>query len=571
MEALPPSSTNGNDHSAKCIVHSRSIEVPPVDLLTYAFEREREFDQGRKLYIDAEDVTLALTGPQVINNVKQLIAGLKAAGVAKGDSVFYTCLYFAIIGSGAVYTGANPGHTVFELTHFFSLCETRVVITVPDYLEAAKEACQALPNSNIKIFVLDEAAQSELLKSRGELDAAILPPTAVEDVVAPLSCAGSPSVTSLLSHGFSDWMRINNEQTARDTTACMFPTSGTTGLPKLCRLSHYSEVAKDIAIQSEGKDYEVKTLMTLPLFHIFGAALVHINPLRRGEPVYILPRFDLKKFANAIQEHSITDTATTPLIVLNMLKSGLPLSDLLSSLRFIWCGSSPIDAAVLNKFYEVLSPRAIVTGLWGMSEIGGLTFFKFPERDTTGSVGRLSPGATIKLIDDMGNIITTENTPGEAWARSPQVMASYYKNTVATSDMIQDGWLCTGDICYVSSGKWYVIGRKKELIKVSGWQVAPAELEAVLLSHPKIMDAAVLGVKTVDNEMPRAFVVRMPTVGDADSEGGLGEAEVRTFMGERLAKYKSLHGGIVFLDAIPKNDMGKTQKTKLIEMYQYVA
>ncbi|RDW58424.1 hypothetical protein BP5796_12354 [Coleophoma crateriformis] len=167
-------------------------------------------------------------------------------------------------------------------------------------------------------------------------------------------------------------------------------------------------------------------------------------------------------------------------------------------------------------------------------------FFKFPERDTTGSVGRLTSGAMIKLIGDMGNIITIENTPSEAWTCSPQVMASYCKNTAATSDMIQDGRLCAGGICDVSSGKY-------------GWQVAPAELEAVLLSHSKIMDAAVVGVKMVDNEMPRAFVVRMPTVGDADGEGGLGEAEVRVFIGERLAKYKSLNGGIVFLDAIPKN------------------
>jgi acyl-CoA synthetase (AMP-forming)/AMP-acid ligase II len=170
----------------------------------------------------------------------------------------------------------------------------------------------------------------------------------------------------------------------------------------------------------------------------------------------------------------------------------------------------------------------------------------------------------------LGNDITTDNTHGEAWVRSTQVMASYYKNLAATLDAMAGAWLRTGDICYVSSGKWYVVGRKKDLIKVSGWQVAPAELEAVLICHPKIFDAAVVGVQTGDNEAPRAFLVRIPRVGDANSEGDLGEAEVRTFMRERLAKYKSLDGGIVFVDAIPKNAMGKTEKKKLMEMYPYM-
>lgn len=170
---------------------------------------------------------------------------------------------------------------------------------------------------------------------------------------------------------------------------------------------------------------------------------------------------------------------------------------------------------------------------------------------------------TGRLVDDSGNDVTTENTHGEAWVRSTQVMTSYYKNPVATLDAMPGAWLRTGDIYYVSSSKWYVVDRKKDLIKVGGWQVAPAELEAVLICHPKIFDAAVVGVKTGDNEAPRTFLVRIPGVGDASSEGDLGDAEVRTFMRERLVKYKSLDGGIVFVDAILKNAMGKTEKNKL--------
>jgi acyl-CoA synthetase (AMP-forming)/AMP-acid ligase II len=193
-------------------------------------------------------------------------------------------------------------------------------------------------------------------------------------------------------------MRITDEKTARETTACLFPTSGTTGLPKLCQLSHHAEIAKSLSMLSEGKDYEVKTLVSVPLFHIFGAALVHVNVIRRGDPVYVMSRFDLKKYATAIQKYGITDTAVTPQMVVYLLKSGLPLKDMLSSLRYIWCDSAPIDAAVLDRFYGVLSPKAIITGLWGMSETRAQTFFKWPERDTTGSVGRLTPGTEIRYV-----------------------------------------------------------------------------------------------------------------------------------------------------------------------------
>jgi acyl-CoA synthetase (AMP-forming)/AMP-acid ligase II len=372
------------------------------------------------LYFDSEDDSLAMTGPQVVTSVKKLIAGLKVAGVKKGDCVclhmfnnvsisyfskislfltrlqhVYTCLYFAIIGSGAAYTGTNPAYTVFELSHRFELCTPQVVITVPDHLATVQAACKGVPDSKIKIFVLDEEAKTAL--AHVGLGEASVTKGLNGHCTAPEN-ENAPSVASLLAHGSSDWMRITDEKTARETTACLFPTSGTTGMPKLCRLSHHAEIAKNLSFQSEGKDYQVRTLVSVPLFHIFGAALVHVNAIRRGEPVYVMSRFDLKKYATAIQKYSITDTATTPLMVVYLLKSGLPLRELLSSLRYIWCGSAPIDAAVLNRFYEVLSPKAIITGLWGMSETGAQTFFKWPERDMTGSVGRLSPGTEIRCV-----------------------------------------------------------------------------------------------------------------------------------------------------------------------------
>ena len=154
-------------------------------------------------------------------------------------------------------------------------------------------------------------------------------------------------------------------------------------------------------------------------------------------------------------------------------------------------------------------------------------------------------------------------------------MTSYVSNPAATADMLSQttGWLRTGDICYVSAGKWFVVDRAKELIKVRGWQVAPAELEGVLVSHPGILDAAVVGVKKGDTEAPRAFVQRIKGRawrGVGEEGEGVTEEEIRAFMAERLAKFKTLDGGIVFVDQIPKNMTGKTVKKVLVEKYPYV-
>jgi acyl-CoA synthetase (AMP-forming)/AMP-acid ligase II len=170
-----------------------------------------------------------------------------------------------------------------------------------------------------------------------------------------------------------------------------------------------------------------------------------------------------------------------------------------------------------------------------------------------------------RLIDENGQIVTKDNVHGEVYVRGPQLMTSYVRNPSATADIISDGWLRTGDVCYVSEGKWFVVDRKKELIKVRGWQVAPAELEGVLVSHPKILDAAVVRVKFGDSEAPRAFILRAPGVKESD----LNEEDVRVFMAEKLAKFKALKGGIVFVKAIPKNMTGKTVKKTLTKMHPY--
>lgn len=167
-------------------------------------------------------------------------------------------------------------------------------------------------------------------------------------------------------------------------------------------------------------------------------------------------------------------------------------------------------------------------------------------------------------MDDAGNNITAYDVQGELCVRGPIIVPGYFENPEANAEAFKNGWFHTGDVAYCASGskKWHIVDRKKELIKVRGFQVAPPELEAVLLSHPQIIDAAVIGVYprgVGDGELPRAYVVRRPGADGAK----LTAAEVKSYLGGRLAKFKALDGGVVFVDAVPKNASGKILKKVL--------
>lgn len=222
-----------------------------------------------------------------------------------------------------------------------------------------------------------------------------------------------------------------------------------------------------------------------------------------------------------------------------------------------------MDPVTHVKFNALLNPEGALIHTWGMTETTCFgTWLYWPESDTTGSVGRLVPGLEAKLLDENGQEHRKYDTRGEMLIRGPSIIDSYFDNPAANAASFRDGWLCTGDIMYCDgkTKKWYIVDRKKELIKVRGFQVAPPELEAVLLSHPLIVDAAVIGVPIGQgDETPRAYVVRRP-----GAEGlTLTESEVRTYASERLAKYKRVDGGVVFVDSLPKTASGKYLKKQL--------
>jgi acyl-CoA synthetase (AMP-forming)/AMP-acid ligase II len=308
------------------------------------------------------------------------------------------------------------------------------------------------------------------------------------------------------------------------------------------------------------------------MFHAAIVPVAHTTPLRSGHASYVLRRFDLAAYLSTIQAFSVTELTLVPPLVLALLMSPLTKSYSLNSVRLISCGAAPLSKEAQSALKrDHCAPGCVFNQVWGMTETSCVaTMFPYTEPDDTGSVGRPIPNLDVKLVDDDGRDVSAYNVPGEICVRGPVVIPGYFENEAANREAFDgEGYLRTGDIGYVDgeTKKWYIIDRKKELIKVRGFQVAPPEVEGVLLRHPQIVDAAVIGVKGMpaqppELECPKAYVVRRP-----GAEGvKLTAEEVKQWCGARLAKYKELTGGVVFVDAIPKNASGKILKRILRDM-----
>jgi acyl-CoA synthetase (AMP-forming)/AMP-acid ligase II len=271
-----------------------------------------------------------------------------------------------------------------------------------------------------------------------------------------------------------------------------------------------------------------------------------------------MPRFDLEDFLRILQEQRITQAFLVPPIVLALAKHPMVDKYDLSSLSFIMSGAAPLDAS-LERACAARLACDVMQG-WGLTETSPVltTNAGAPQGPRPGSVGVLLPNTELRVVDPATDADLGRNDTGELVARGPQVMKGYLNNPAATAEMLDaDGWLRTGDLGHVDDdGYVYVVDRVKELIKYKGLQVAPAELEAVLLAHPEIADAAV--VRSPDEEageVPKAFVVaRTP----------LEAEEVMAFVAERVAPYKKVRR-VEFVDEIPRALSGKILRRVLIE------
>ncbi|KAK3208265.1 hypothetical protein GRF29_77g114393 [Pseudopithomyces chartarum] len=285
-----------------------------------------------------------------------------------------------------------------------------------------------------------------------------------------------------------------------------------------------------------------------------------------------MPRFELESFLANMERFRITELNMVPPMVIQIINSPLSRKYSLKAVRNGGCGAAPLAAEPQARMKALLSPNAVFNQVWGMSETSCIaTMIHYPEHDVTGSVGRFLPNHDAKLVDGEGRDITDYDVAGELCVRGPLVVKGYHNNDAANrSSFDREGYFHTGDVALRkrSNGLWYIVDRKKELIKVRGFQCAPAELEGVLLSHPDISDAGVIGIPAAGfgstvgeqgSEVPRAYVVKKHGT-------DLRESDVHRWMKDRLAGYKQLVGGVRFVDVIPKNASGKILKGELRAM-----
>ncbi|PYH65279.1 adenylate-forming enzyme AfeA [Aspergillus vadensis CBS 113365] len=439
--------------------------------------------------------------------------------------------------------GASPDSPPHELANVLELGRPSLIITTKQMLHAVLSVATSKGLGPEQICLFEELTITSFLES---------------NLRYRRQDAGTITLYDLLACGEEDWIKFDDETLAKTTPAAMYCTSGTSGLPKAAIISHQAVVSQHLNKHYE-VPYAIRRLVIVPVYHRFGA-LWHAFPIRQGEPAYFLQKFELNHFLDAVHSNRITDVFIVPAIVHLSLQSSRPVAELLSSLRMVGVSGAPIDTGSLQKFQGLLHKQATAAQSWGMTETGPVFVCRYGERVDKGSIGKLVGINEARLIDDEGMMITSDNCPGELYVRGTGLFSNYKGRDDGVD---ADGWFRTGDVAYRQNEYYYLFDRVKEIIKVQGNQVAPAEIEAVLSKHPGISDAAVLGVQSSDKstELPRAFVVKSPAF-----NAKLTADEVYQFAKSQLAGYKALDGGVVFVSDIPRTASGKILRAKLAQM-----
>ena len=505
------------------------VEIPVVSLPTYLFEHTDQWADKPALIDGPTNRTL--TYGQLTTAVKRTATGLAARGFSKGD-VFaiyspnipeYAIAFFGIASAGGVNTTINPTYTAKELRQQLLDSGATYLVTVPQFLEAAREA---IADTGIKeIFVFGEAE-------------------------------GATPFAELMIAGEPPQIEIDPKE---DLVALPY-SSGTTGLSKGVMLTHYNIVANLSQILGVEATAKTEVLMgILPFYHIYGMTAVMCNALRAGATVVTMPRFELEQFLDLIQKHKITTAYLVPPLVLALAKHPVVDRYDLSTLDDIMSGAAPLPESVATTC--ATRNNVVVRQAYGLTETSPATHINPKAREIkVASVGTALPNTEYRIVDLRTLTDATQGDLGEVWIRGPQVMKGYLNNPSATEDMIDDeNWLHSGDIGKADDdGYLYVVDRVKELIKYKGLQVAPAELEGIIQSHPAVADVAVIPSPDEEaGEIPKAFVVVKP-------DATLTADEVIAYVAERVSPQKKVRK-VEFIDVIPKVPSGKILRRQLVE------
>lgn len=514
-----------------------SIEIPDQSIYDYLFASLDEADLDRVALVDPSSGA-ETTYRTLRAHVDAFAGALAAREVGVGSVVAMLCpnvpafatVFHGILRAGASITTINSLYTAHEIENQLRDAAATWLVTVSPLLPQASAAAQAAGIADDHVVVLDGAE-------------------------------GHPDLRALLGEG-----RTPPEVSFDPAThvAVLPYSSGTTGVPKGVMLSHRNLVANvhqcRPIIEITPDD---RVLAVLPFFHIYGMTVLLNLALRQRATLVTMPRFDLMEFLRVVQDHRCTFLFIAPPIAVALAKHPAVDGFDLSSVHSVFSGAAPLDGETAETAGRRIGAR-FYQG-YGMSELSPVSHAipadsGFP----VSSVGVLIPGCDAKLVDPETGAELEQHgddgltPPGEIWVRGPNVMLGYLNRPDATAETLDaDGFLHTGDIgVHHVDGYFTIVDRLKELIKYHGYQIAPAELEALLLSHPKIQDAAVIGVRDDEGEeIPKAFVVAAP-------DAGLTAEDVMTFVAGHVAPHKKVRR-VEFIEVVPKSTSGKILRKDL--------
>ncbi|GKZ36011.1 hypothetical protein AbraIFM66950_006884 [Aspergillus brasiliensis] len=519
------------------------VEIPSVDLWSFLFERpDRPYPSSHPLFIDPL-TNRRLSFHQIRQRSLRFAQHLQSQFswqpgdvlvVFAPNAIDVPPVIWGTLAIGGVVCPVNPSYRAEELRHPLTDASAKAIVTTAAQAPIVYEAIDHAGLSRDRVILLDQLEPVwQSIKDT--------------DYVAP----HRPPI-----------------QSPEKELSFLVYSSGTTGLPKGVMLSHRNMVANLLqsAAVEQGQGQLVwdqdRILGILPFFHIYGIGYLLNYTVYTGVPMYVLPRFTFPSFCDTIQRHRITYAYVVPPVILELVSNPDTKNYDLSSLRMVISAAAPLAVDLIHAARKKLN--LLVRQAYGMSECSPAIHFQTMAEASThpGSVGRLIPNMTAKYHPVDNNSDAKEK---ELWVKGPNVFLGYLNNPTANKESFtEDGYYKTGDVGYEDpQGHFYITDRVKELIKYNGFQVAPAELEGIVLGHPAVRDVAVTGVKSglAGSELPRAYVVLKEEYPEKKVDGL--ERDIVEYVEKRVIGYKRLRGGVRFVQSIPRNPSGKILRREL--------